>query len=67
MLQHGLGNSPLTSTKRCMLKNVWDSCSIGWVRLESNGKDVVRIISNDMEIVGTGLVMAELQGGQLQF
>lgn len=50
-----------------MLKNVRYSRSIGWVRLESNGEDIVRIISRDMEIVGTGLVMVESQGRQLQF
>ena len=50
-----------------MLKNVWYSRCIWWVRLESNGEDIVGIISRNMEIVGTGLVMVEPQSSQFQF
>lgn len=49
-----------------MLQNVRHSGVIWWIGLESNGEDIIRVVPRNMDIVGAGLVVLELQRGQLE-
>lgn len=49
-----------------MLQDVGDAGVIGRIRLEADGEDIVGVITRDMQVVGAGLVMLQLQCRQLQ-
>lgn len=59
-------HSLLTSAKRCMFEDVRHASVVGRIGLESDGEDIVRIVSRDVEVVCARLVMLELQCRQLQ-
>lgn len=49
-----------------MLQDVGDAGVIGRVRLEANGEDIVGIVTRNVQVVGAGLVVLQLQCRQLQ-
>lgn len=49
-----------------MLQDVGDAGVIGRVRLEADGEDIVGVITRDMQVVGAGLVVLQLQCRQFQ-
>jgi thiazole synthase ThiGH ThiG subunit len=49
-----------------MLEDVRHASVIRGVSLETNGEDVVRVFSRNVEILGSRLVMLELERCQLQ-
>jgi hypothetical protein len=49
-----------------MLEDVRHASVIRGVSLETNGEDVVRIFSRNVEVLGSRLVMLELERCQLQ-
>lgn len=46
---------------------MWDTCGIWGIGLEPDGKDIVGIVSSDVEVVCASLIVLEVQGGQLEF
>lgn len=44
-----------------MFEDVWNSCRIGRVRFECDGKGIVLVISCDMKVIGARLVMVEME------
>jgi len=49
-----------------MFENMWHTRGVGWVGLEADAEDVVRVVTCYMEIVGSCLVVLEMQGRQLE-
>lgn len=49
-----------------MLQDVGDAGVIGRVRLEADGEDIVGVVARNMQIVGAGLVVLQLQCRQFQ-
>jgi hypothetical protein len=49
-----------------MLQNVWHSGGIWWICLEANGKDIVRIVARNVQVLGAGLVMLQVKSRQLK-
>lgn len=49
-----------------MLQNVRNTSIIGWISLESDGEDIVLVVSCDMEMLCASLVMLEKQSCKLQ-
>ena len=60
-------NVLLTTTQRRVLQYMRNTGVIWWVSLESYRKNIVLILSCDMEMLSTGLSMLKMQGCQLQF
>lgn len=48
---------PLTSAESGMLQNVGHACIIWRIGLEADGKDIILVVSMDVEVFGPGLVM----------
>jgi len=53
--------SLLRSTKRYVLEDMWHARRVRRIRLEANTEDVVLVVSRHMQIIGAGLVVAEVQ------
>lgn len=49
-----------------MLKNMRDTSVVGRIRLEADGEDIVAVIASNMEVVGAGLVVLQMDGRKLQ-
>ena len=50
-----------------MFEYMWYTCGVWWIRLKSDTKYIVLIISCYVEVVGACLVVLEMQRRQLQF
>lgn len=61
------GCSLLATTERGVLQDVRDACVIRGIGLETDGEDVVAIISGNVEMFSAGFVMLQVQSRQLQF
>lgn len=49
-----------------MFEDVWHSGGIGRVSLEANREDIVRIISGNVQVISTSLVMLKMECRQLE-
>jgi len=49
-----------------VLEDVRHAGSIGRVRLEADGEDIVAVVACDVQVVGARLVVLQMQGGQLE-
>lgn len=49
-----------------MLEDVRHTSRIGRVRLEADGEDIVGVVAGDMQVLGAGLVVLQVEGCQLQ-
>jgi hypothetical protein len=49
-----------------MLQDVWHSGRIRRVRLEPDGKDIVGVVAGDVQVLGAGLVVLQVQSCQLK-
>lgn len=56
---------PLRPAKRDMLQNMWHPRRIRRVRLESNREDIVLVFPGNVKILGSGLLVLEVQ--RIQF
>jgi hypothetical protein len=45
---------------------MWHSSRIGRVRLEADGKDIVGVVAGNVQVLGAGLVVLQVQGCQLE-
>ena len=50
-----------------MFKDMRHPRGIRRVRLEADGEDVVRVIAGDVQVISAGLVVLEVEGGELEF
>jgi hypothetical protein len=57
---------PVTAAERGVLQYMRHARTVWWVCLEADGKDIVRIISGNMQVVGASLVMLQVQRGELE-
>lgn len=49
-----------------MFQDMRNPCCIGRVRLETDAEDVVLVLPRDMQIVGSSLIVVEMQGREFQ-
>ena len=49
-----------------MLQNVGDTCVVWGISLEADGKDIVLVISRNVQKFGTGLVVLQLNSCELE-
>lgn len=55
----------LTSAERGVFKDVGNTCMIWGVSLKSNGEDVVLVVSGNVQIFRSSLLMLEVEGCKL--
>lgn len=56
---------PLTPAERGVLEYVRNTSVIWWVSLEADGEDIVLVVSGDVQILRSSLLMLELEGCKL--
>ena len=57
----------LTPAERGVLKYVGNTCVVWGVSLEANGENIVLVVSGNVQIFRSSLLMLEFEGRKLQF
>ena len=59
-------NSLLAAAQRGVLQDMGHTGVVWWVCLEADGEDIVAIVAGDVQVLGAGLVMLQMQRRQLE-
>lgn len=56
----------LTPAQGGVLEDVGDAGVVRRVRLEADGEDIIAVVTSDMKVVGSSLVVLQVKGSQLE-